>query len=588
MKKYLLLLALFIATGLYAQEAIHRDIHIKIMETCDVHGYVFPRDLVYQHTRSGSLAQILTYIKQEKAEQNQAVIFLDAGDILQGTPFVYYYNYVHTSGINPLAAIMNYMKYNAAAVGNHDIEPGHAVYDKFRKELHYPWLAANVISTHTGKPYFQPYTIIYRDGIKIAILGMITPATPLMITPSAWSGMRFEGMVKTAKYWVRYIKEHHHPDLMIGLFHSGVNINYGVHGPGEPIEDASRLVAKEVPGFDIIFAGHDHKLANEVVINKAGKKVVLLDPGAYAEDVAMTDIHMMYNPQTGKYTKEITGHLVAVKNYKPDTAFVNHFMPYLKPVEKFVDRPIGEFTHTISARDGLFGPSAFVDLIHRVQLQETDARISLVSMLSTNAIIRKGPVYVRDLFKLYKYQNYLYTMKLTGSEIRDALEYSASLWFNTMDHKTSHMLLFKHNKPGRIVVSKWNGKPVLKNPYWDFISAAGIRYTIDLSKKPGSRIHIISLSDGKPFHLNRTYRVAINSYLGNGGGGILTEGSKIPLNQLADRIVKSAQKDIRYLMMKWIEAKKVIDPKPLNEWKVIPQKWTIVAEKRDRAFLNGK
>ncbi len=587
MKKYLLLIVLFISTGLFAQNSHPKDIHIKIMETSDVHGCIYPQDLVYQRTRRGSLAQVFTYIKQQRANHNQSVILLDNGDILQGTPFVYYYNYVNTKGIHPLAYIMNYMKYDAGTVGNHDIEPGHAVYDKFRKELNYPWLAANAVNTKTGRPYFKPYTIIYRNGLKIAVLGMITPAIPNWLPPSIWSGMRFDGMVKTARYWVSYIKQHEHPDLLIGLFHSGTDKNYGLHGPGEPIEDASKLVAKEVPGFDVVFAGHDHKDDNEIVTNTADKKVVLLDPGAHAETVSLADIHLTYNPKTGKYSKEIKGSLVSMKNYKPDSAFMARFMPYFVQVKKFVSRPIGKFTHTIYAEDALFGPSSFMDLVHKVQLQKTGAQISFVSLLSTKAKIKKGPIYVRDLFKLYRYTNYLYTMSLTGREIKNSLEYSASLWFNTMASKTSHMLLFKHNSQGHVVVSKWNGKPVLKYPYYDFVSAAGIRYSVDLSKKPGNRIHITSLSNGKPFDMNKTYTVAINSYIGNGGAGTLIEGAKIPKDQLASRIIKSSKKDIRYMMMQWIENKKIVDPKPLNQWEVLPKAWTVVAEKRDRAFLRG-
>ncbi len=587
MKRYFLLIALFISTGLFAQNTPNKDIHIKIMETSDVHGCVFPQDLVYQRNRRGSLAQVDTYIKQERANHNQTVVLLDNGDILQGTPFVYYYNYVDTKVTHQLAVIMNYMKYDAGTVGNHDIEPGHAVYDKFRNELHYPWMAANAVNTKTGRPYFQPYTIIHRDGLKIAVLGMITPSIPNWLPPSIWSGMRFEGMVKTARYWVNYIKQHDHPNLMIGLFHSGTDENYGFHEAGQPIEDASKLVAKEVPGFDVVFAGHDHKDDNEIVTNADEKETVLLDPGAHAEHVALADIHLHYNPQTGKYTKEIRGSLVSMQNYQPDSIFMNRFMADFKQVKKFVDRPIGRFTHSVYAEDALFGPSAFVDLIHQLQLEKTGAQISIVSLLSMTARIKQGPIYVRDLFKLYRYENYLYTMSLTGREIKDAIEYSASLWFNTMTSKNSHLLLFKRNDKGHIMVSRWNGKPMLANPYYDFNSAAGIRYTINLSKKPGDRVHIISMSNGMPFDLNKTYTVAINSYQGNGGGGTLTKGAKIPKNQLANHIIKSSQKDIRFMMMKWIEAKKVVTPESMNQWKLIPESWTIVAEKRDRSFLNG-
>ncbi len=589
MKKILFIISLFLSVTLFAQNGKQaKTIRLKILETSDVHGCVFPQDLVKQRIRKGSLAQVETYVKGLRADKKQTVVLLDNGDILQGTPFVYYYNYVDTTGVHQLANIMNYMHYAVGTVGNHDIEPGHSVYDKFRKEIDFPWMAANAVVNSTGKPYFKPYVILHRDGLKIAVLGMITPAIPDWLPPSIWSGMHFEGTVKTARYWVKYIQEKEHPDLMIGLFHSGTDSNYGIHTPDQPPEDASGLVAKEVPGFDVVFAGHDHKPSNRVVTNTAGKEVLLLDPGAHAELVSEADITLTYNPKTGHYEKTISGHLRSMAAYKPDSAFMHKFMPDFVQVQKFVNRPIGKFTTGIDARNALFGPSAFVDIIHQLQLKETHANVSIVSLLSMNARIDKGIIYMRDLFKLYRFENYLYTLKLSGKEIKNLLEYSYGLWFNTMQSKDSHLLLLKTDAAGHLVNSKWTGRPFLKNPYYNFNSAAGIKYTVDVSKKPGERIHILSMADGKPFDMNKTYTVAINSYQGNGGGGTLTEGAGIPKSQLGKRLITSSKKDIRYLMMQWIENQKEVTPRSLNEWKVIPEKWVKPAAARDRELLFGK
>jgi len=588
MKKLLLLISLFLSVTLFAQNGEPTNtIHLKILETGDVHGSVFPQDLVKQRTRKGSLAQVETYVKGLRADKNQTVILLDDGDILQGTPFVYYYNYVDTTGVHQLATVMNYMHYAAGTVGNHDIEPGHAVFDKFRKEIDFPWMAANAVVDSTGKPYFKPYAILHRDGLKIAVLGMITPGIPNWLAPSVWSGMHFAGMVKTARYWVKYIRKKEHPNLMIGLFHSGTDSNYGSHDPG-PLENASVLVAKEVPGFDIVFAGHDHKPSNQVVTNTAGKEVLVLDAGAHAQLVSEATINMTYNPETHRYEKNISGHLRSMAGYKPDSSFMHKFMPDFVQVKKFVNRPLGKFTKGIDARNALFGPSAFVDIIHRLQLKKTHAEISIVSLLSMKAHIDKGEIYMRDMFKLYRYENYLYTMKLSGREIKNLLEYSYGLWFNTMQNKKDHLLLFKTDAEGKLVKSKWTGRPLLKNPYYNFNTAAGIKYVVDIRKKPGERIHILSMSNGKPFDMNKIYTVAINSYQGNGGGGTLTAGANISKKELAKRLISSSKKDIRYLMMQWIESRKEITPKALNTWKVVPEKWAKPAAKRDRELLFGK
>lgn len=124
MKKYLLFIALLISTGLFAQQSGKKDIHIKIIQTTDVHGCVFPQDLVNQRTRRGSLAQVQTYVKEQRADKNQSVVLLDNGDILQGTPFVYYYNYVDTKVTHKLALVMNYMKYDAGTVETTTLNPG--------------------------------------------------------------------------------------------------------------------------------------------------------------------------------------------------------------------------------------------------------------------------------------------------------------------------------------------------------------------------------------------------------------------------------------------------------------------------------
>ena len=139
-----------------------QTVNLKIIETSDVHGALVPYDLINNRETKGSLAQVHSYVIKEKRVPGQEVILLDNGDMLQGDPMAYYYNYIDTTQINIYADAMNFMNYDVATIGNHDIETGHNVYDKFRKEIKFPWLAANAINTNTGEPYFDPYVIIER------------------------------------------------------------------------------------------------------------------------------------------------------------------------------------------------------------------------------------------------------------------------------------------------------------------------------------------------------------------------------------------------------------------------------------------
>jgi len=583
---------------LIALLAIHpfiaaQTVKLKIIETSDVHGSLFPYNFTTGKDINTSLAQIYTYVKEERAKKDQSVILLDDGDILQGQPVVYYYNFEKTNVPHICAQVMNYMKYDAGTVGNHDIEPGHPVYDKIDKEFNFPWLAANAVDTKTGKPYFvnrwesnKPYTIIKKDGIKIAVLGLITPAIPNWLPEKIWSGIRFDDMIETAKKWVAIIKEKEKPDLLIGLFHSGIEYNYNGQTANTPLlENASKLVAEQVPGFDIVLAGHDHKVWNFDVKNSEGKKVLILDPANAARNAAVATVTLHYDSSSSSWKKEITGEIVASKNYKPDADYMKKFGHAIEEVKNYVSKPIGVFTRTISTCESLFGDSPFVDLIQKIQLDLTRADVSFSEPLSFNAEIKKGTVYVRDMFNLYRFENLLYTMKMSGKEIKDYLEYSYGNWFNQMKNSDDDLLKFKKDSTGEIKYSYHEAQ--LATSYYNFSSAAGINYTVDVSKPVGERVTIESFSNGKPFYMDKYYKVAMNSYRGNGGGGHLILGAKIPKAEIPKRIITSTQKDLRYYLMKWIEKKKSVTPEALGNWKVIPENWWEKGKEKDYKILFG-
>jgi len=561
-------------------------IKIKIIETSDVHGAVFPYDFVENKKSNHSLAQVYAYVKQEKAKNGQLVILVDNGDILQGDPTVYYYNFIDTKQKHFLSQVMNFMEYDAATVGNHDIEPGHTVYDKIKDEFNFPWLAANAIKVKTGKPYFKPYCIIEKQGVKIAVLGLITPAIPQWLPESIYRGIEFEDMIESAKYWVDEIRRNDQPDLLIGLFHAGNDYTYNNQNTDTPKnENASKLVAEQVPGFDIVFVGHDHHGWNQTITNWAGNEVTILGPSSKARDVAVATAQLTLHKPTNHYKKNITGEIVNMDTVTADAQFMQIFKPQYQQIEAYVAQPLGYLTQTISTQDAFFGDAAFTDLIHRVQIDLTGSDISFTAPLSFNKEIIKGKLYVRDLFKIYRYENLLYTMKLGGQEIKDYLEYSYSLWFDEMKSGNDHLINFKRDSSG--VLQLTNGRARLKNAYYNFDNAEGIDYTVDLSRPFGNRVKITAFSNGNPFDYNKTYSVAINSYRGNGGGGHLTTGAKIRPELLADRIIANTDKDFRYYLMEWIKTKDSIKPNTSNNWQLKPDEWITKARQRDFNLLFG-
>jgi 2',3'-cyclic-nucleotide 2'-phosphodiesterase/3'-nucleotidase len=558
------------------QQNVPEIVRIKIIATGDVHGAIFPYDFIENEPLSTSLAQVYTYIKEQRAVQSQDVVLLDNGDFLQGQPVVYYSNYEDYEGTHICADVMNYMGYDAASVGNHDIETGHDVYDTLVKEFNFPWLAANAVRKDNGEPYFKPYTIIERHGVKIAVIGLITPSIPIWLPENIWEGMEFRDMVETAKKWMKIVREKEQPDVVVGLFHSGIDSTYNNRSDEDYMnENASSLVAQQVPGFDLIFAGHDHQEANMVVRNCEGQRVLILDAKNCARLAAVASIQI--KKDAGKVIdKRITGLIMEMNSCEPDREMMRRYSKYIHMIKDYVSKPIAKFTRTISSRDAMFGNSAFVDLIHRIQLEETGADISFAAPLTYDSKIAKGVVCVRDMFKLYKFENLLYTMKLTGREVLNYLEYSYSWWFNTMNDKKDHLVLFE-------VEEKGNNRTAGK--FYNYSSASGIRYTVDLQKPAGEKINILGFSDGREFRLDETYTVAINSYRGNGGGGHLTDGAGISHDELLDRIVASSVKDLRFIIMKHIEEKRVVSPCASGNWKAVPQDFWTRGRKKDYQIM---
>ena len=506
MRQLILFLIAMILTALPASGKGSKTVKLKVIETSDVHGHFFPWDFMEGRPIKGTLVRANSYItRQRKAMGNDRLLLIDNGDILQGQPCVYWSNYVMPEDENLAAQVVNYMQYDAETVGNHDIEPGHKVYDKWIREVRCPLLGANIVhedkknaeanpkNIYTG---LQPYSVHYVDGAKIVVLGMLTPAIPNWLNRSIWKGIEFEEMVSCAKKWVKYIQENEKPDLLFGLFHSG--LNGGIHTPDYD-EDATEAVAKEVPGFDIIFFGHDHMLHNEWVTNCEGKKVLCIDPSCYVKYIAEADITLKYKGDK-LVSKQIKGKLVNVENETIDEQMLQHFQPKIDEVKAYVARKIGRFEHPVYSREGFFGNSAFTDLIHNLQLKISGADVSFNAPLAFDNVIQAGEVTQADMFKLYRFENLMFVLRMTGEEIHKYLEFSYSLWANTMTSPDDHALLLND-------ASKYDQQRTgFMNYTFNFDSAAGIDYVVDLTKPAGQKVNILQMTNGEPFDESKCIR----------------------------------------------------------------------------------
>ena len=543
-----------------------KTVTLRFIETSDVHGAFFPYNFIERKPMEGTLARVSTYIKKQRQQYGKNLILLENGDILQGQPTCYWSNFIVTNQPNVAAEVVNYLKYDAQTFGNHDVETGHAVYDKWIRDLQCPTLGANIIDKKSGKPYVEPYLMLERDGVRIAVLGMLTPAIPNWLHESLWSGMYFEEMIGCARKWVKTLREKEQADIVIGLFHSGWE--GGIVTP-EYEEDVAQKMADQVPGFDVIFFGHDHTPRNTT-----RNGVLCLDPTCNAMKVAQATLQI----RDGKVIKK-QGELIDITKEDIDQDFMHHFQPRIDSIRHYVERQIGTFLVAMNSRDAFFGSAAFTDIIHELQLEHTGADISLTAPLIFDTEIKAGPIYMSDMFKLYRYENKIYVLRMTGREIRNHLEMSYNQWVNTMTSPDDHIMLL--NESTQNDLQRFG----FKNLTFNFDSAAGIDYEVDVTKPDGQKVHILQLSDGRPFEEDAWYRVVMNSYRGNGGGELLVRGAGIPLDSIPSRILYMSDRDQRYYLTQKIEQLGEISPKALNNWRFVPEAWAIPACQRDRKLI---
>ncbi len=535
MKKYFLFLLILISC-LYAQD----NRQVVILHTTDLHGSIYPYNYFTDTESNSGLAKVYTKVKEFR-QKYKNVFLLDSGDLLQGTPLIYYFNHVNNSMPNPMILTMNFMKYDAFTVGNHDIEQGFITYYKAERESDFPWLSANGVMAG-GSTYFKPFTIIERNGIKIGIIGLTTPAIPMWLDKSLYPGIEWKDMVTTAKIYVKEL--HPRVDIMIGLFHAGMNAEYGkqfTDAKGLPIENASKLIAEEIAEFDFIFCGHSHRIFPAENENPLINNTVMVMSGSYGSylGIGKADID-----DTNKIINK-TGYVLPLNNVSSAQEILDIARPFHVQTLNYIRQEIGSLSDSISGKDSRLKDTPLVELINNAQLFVTGADISFAASFNDKIIIPPGPILVKDVYGMYKYENFLYLIEMSGKQIIDYLEFSANYFL--YDKKSN----------------KISANPKMAG--YNFDMAEGISYLIDVNAKIGKRIkEVIFQKTGKKLDLRKTYKVALNSYRASGGGGHLSAAG---INN--PNILWQSNEEIRNILIEYIRDKKDITVKVDENWKIV-------------------
>ena len=533
----------------------------RILTTNDVHGCYFDSVYVGDRTKNSLLAVSYLVDSVRAAVGGENVVLIDAGDCLQGDNAAYYFNYVDTLTPHLYGRMADYMEYDAVAVGNHDIETGHSVYDRLDKEMKTPLLAANAIADASGKPYFQDYVILKRHGVKIAVLGFTNPNIKNWLSYSLWSGMRFESLIPLVQNDVDRVIEKEKPHLVIVAVHAGTG-----NGDGAQLESQGLDLFKSLKGVDFLVCAHDHR-----PFVAQNDSICLINSGSHCRNVGSGTVTLEI--KDGKcISKTLEAGLMPVRKEKVDTEMKEMFRSDYEAVREFTLRPVGELKVPLRTRDAYAGMSDYINLLHAVSLSVPEARLSLAAPLTFNGYVRPGTLLYNDLFTVYPFENQLYVVRMTGKEVRDCLEYSYAAWVNTVKGRGDEHILRIVNEPDpRTGQKRWS----FVGRSYNFDSAGGLVYDVDVTKPAGSRITVKSLADGSPFSEDAEYNVAMTSYRASGGGGILREGAGIDTDSIDSRIV-ARYPEIRELVYDYLQEHDSIDPDVIGspdligEWHFIP------------------
>ena len=555
-----------------------KRIRVRIAATGDVHGAYM----------EGGLASAATWIATQRNTLGRNFIYLDAGDLLQGGTAAYYANFIlpHSAPptavapsaadfSHPAAEMLNYLGCSAAAIGNHDIEMGEQAWGSFARTCNAPLLAANM----EGPPDspLRPYTIVEcgpaEDPIRIAIIGMITEALSYWVPKNNWKGYKCRPILSCLGRWIEEIKAKEHPHAIVGLFHSG--LKGGIIEKKESIlEKCTLRAAKEIPGLDLIIYGHDHRLNCQHLTGANGRDLLLLNPGSHGSMLVYADLEFEQPQSLGSRWRISSGtaRSLSLEGLEPDKEFLERFGWLRTQGESYANRPIATLTKELHLKEIFHGPCEFMDLLHQAQLKATGAQISFASPLFIEEVLHKGVLRQRHLYKLYRFENMLCTMAVSGREIKNLLEYSYSEWICTM--RTIEDPMFLLGKPLSADTPAW-----FKNIVWDFDTACGIDYDVDLRQPYGKRITIHGLYNPlqesaplQPFLPDKQYTVVVNSYRACGGGLLWTRGAGIPHRELPKRIISTTREDRRTILAKRLAQQPLI-PQLISRWRFLPKEW---------------
>ena len=503
--KYIIALVLTVtmAVGLVlpAAAAEEESKTVTILQTSDLHGMVNPYDYASNKVSKTSLAHAATIIKAERSKDPN-LLLLDTGDTTQANYIQEFLN----ENPNPIIGALNYLDYDAWTLGNHEFNFGFSYVTKEISEFEGVTLAGNIYKAD-GSRWIDAYHIFDVDGVKVAVFGIDAPHIPQWekADPAHYDNMTFTSpMEETGKI----LKElDGKADVVIGSIHYGLEGEYGTEG-------VRALAETYGDRIDALLIGHAHAVVDETIGG-----IPVLEPGSNGQYVSKVTITLTGSGSGWTVDKSATtGELLDCSAVTPDADFLAEFKSLHEKSLAMASREVGQVGKTFldpvellpGIPNAIIQDNPVIDLINKVQMEQTGADVSLAALFDSSSNLEAGPFLHRDSVKIYKYDNTLFAVKVTGKQLKAIMERQAGGFFNQY-------------QSGDVTVSF---TPNIR--MYNYDEFAGVNYEIDISKPEGQRIQNVTYQ-GKPLSDTQTLVLALNNYRYGGlvSAGLLNESDVV-------------------------------------------------------------
>src|SRR4051812_26417930 len=510
---------------------------LVVAGTTDVHGRL--RGWNYESNEpdpARGLSRAATIVDSLRRAEPDHVILLDAGDLLQGNSLTYMAaRMAPADAMHPVIAAMNAMRYDAAAIGNHEFNYGVPFLERAIRQATFPLLAANAYRPN-GAPAFVAWKLVDRGGAKIGIVGATTPGSMVWDRDNLKDRLVVRDIVPELSNAVADVRAAGASVVLVTL-HSGLDgaSSYDTVTTKVPSENVAARVAREVPGIDLILYGHSHAEMPDTTING----VLLMQPKNWATSVAVAHVSLLREKGTWRAVHK-DSRVIQAAGHAEHPAVIAATEAAHRATITWVTTPIARTTAVWRADSSRVVDTPLIDFILETERKATGADLASTASFSLDASLDSGAITSARIQALYPYDNTLRAVRITGKQLREYLEHSARYFRTSAD-----------GAPG----------VDLSVPGYNFDIVAGADYTLDVSRPVGQRVTRLDFK-GRPVVPTDSFTLALNNYRQTGGGGYsMLSGAPV---------VYDKNEEIRQLLVDEVRRRGTVNP-----WNYFTRNWRI-------------